>query len=71
MWGTNIRDAVKRDITPEAWDEAQQAMVELHGYKDLANKKKNEMVIVATLQHLWEAGKKSASLEQLCHLILP
>ena len=31
-------------------------MVELHGYNDITNKK-NEMVIVATLQHLWEQGK--------------
>ena len=71
IWGTNIRDAVKRDFTAETWDEAQNAMVELHGYTDLANRKKNEMVIVATLQHLWEAGKKSASLEDLCRKILP
>jgi hypothetical protein len=71
MWGTNIRDVIRREITTEIWDEAQNAMVELHGYKDLANKKKNEMVIVATLHHLWNAGKKSAALEDLCQQILP
>ena len=65
MWGSNIRDSVRCGIGSEMWDEAQNAMVELHGYHDITNKKKNEMVIVATLQHLWEQGKKSVLLEDL------
>jgi len=71
MWGIDIRDAVRGGIGVEVWDEAQNAMVELHGYHDISNKKKNEMVIVATLQHLWEQGKKSVPLEDLCKRILP
>lgn len=71
MWGTNIRDSVVGEIGSAVWDEAQSAMVELHGYHDITNKKKNEMVIVATLQHLWDQGKKSAFLEDLCQKILP
>jgi putative ATP-dependent endonuclease of OLD family len=71
MWGSNIRDSVRSEIGSEVWDEAQKAMVELHGYHDISNKKKNEMVIVATLQHLWEQGKKSILLEDLCQRILP
>ena len=71
MWGTNIRDSVRAEIGHEVWDEAQTAMVEFHGYNDISNKKKNEMVIVATLQYLWEQGKKSALLEDLCQRMLP
>jgi len=71
MWGINIRDAVRSGIGAEVWDEAQNAMVALHGYHDISKKKKNEMVIVATLQYLWDQGKKSVLLEDLCKRILP
>src|SRR3990172_215312 len=67
MWGKNIGDAVRDNVGAEAWNNAQQAMVELHGFGDINNKKKNEMVIVAVLQHLWEQGLKSSLLEKLCN----
>ncbi len=71
MWGTNIRDSVRDEIGHDVWDKAQAEMVALYGYNDISNKKKNEMVIVATLQHLWEKGKKCVLLEDLCKRILP
>jgi predicted ATP-dependent endonuclease of OLD family len=70
MWGTNIRDTIRNEIGADAWDTVQQAMVELHGYGDITNKKKNEMVIVAVLQQLWENGRKSSLLEELCNRLL-
>ena len=70
MWGTNIKDAVRNEIGTDIWDKAQEAMVNFHGYHDIANKKKNEMVIVATIQHLWEKeGKRSSILDNVCNRI--
>lgn len=70
MWGTNIRDAVTSEVGTNDWDKAQEAMIDLHGYHDITNKKKNEMVIVATLQKLWVEGKRSSLLENICNKIL-
>lgn len=70
MWDTNIGNSVRGEIGVDVWDKAQQAMVDLHGYHDITNKKKNEMVIVATIQHLWEEGIKSSLLEDVCNKIL-
>lgn len=70
MWAKNIGDAVRDNVGAEAWNDAQQAMVELHGFGDINNRKKNEMVIVAVLQHLWEQGLKSSLLEKLCNRFL-
>lgn len=67
MWGTTIGDAVRDDIGTDTWNDAQQTMVEVYGYGDINNKKKNEMVIVAVLQHLWEKGTKSSLLGTLCN----
>lgn len=70
MWGTTIGDAVRDDIGADTWNVAQQAMVILHGYGDVNNKKKNEMVIVTVLQNLWEKGTKSSLLEALCNKLI-
>lgn len=70
MWGTNIGNSVRGEIGIEVWDKMQQEMVDLYGYHDVTNKKKNEMVIVATLQRLWENDIKSTFLENVCSKIL-
>lgn len=70
MWNIDIRNSVRGEIGVDVWDKAQQEMVDLYGYHDVTNKKKNEMVIVAMLQRLWQNEIKSSFLENVCSKIL-
>ena len=67
MWHSDIGSIVKSDIGEE-WERFREEANTLYGRAK--NLKKNALHIGASLAFAWEAGKRSANLEQLCEAIL-
>jgi putative ATP-dependent endonuclease of OLD family len=70
VWCTKIGDEVRNEIGTEVWDEAQREMSERYGLEEVKGKKKNSMLITATLEHLWNKSRRSRLLERLCEDII-
>ena len=68
MWAKRIGDTVKEEIG-DAWEDAENKVREDKGFRD-GVKRKNPMLITATLEELWNQGKQCASLIKLCGAIL-
>lgn len=69
MWQTRIHDIVKADIGFDKWDEAEAVAMKQHDLVD-GVRQKNPMVISATIETLWNQGRKSAILEKICNSII-
>jgi len=72
VWGTRIGDEIRNELLADVWDSAQQQVCQKFGYSDLTSnqKKKNVMIITATLIHLYDQGKRSEQLRKVCERIL-
>jgi hypothetical protein len=72
VWGTRIGDEIRNELLADVWDTAQQHVCQKFGYSDLTGnqKKKNVMIITATLIHLYEQGTRSEQLRKVCERIL-
>jgi len=66
MWRDEIGKEVERSFGETEWQETQNAVVEAYGFEDVSEKKKNGMVIAATLEELHKKGKQSSVLIDLC-----
>ena len=66
MWRDTIGSAVESSFEGAEWQETQNAVVETYGFEGVREKKKNGMVIAATLEKLYEEGKQSPALIELC-----
>jgi|GEM_PF-202388 len=66
MWKDSIGTEVERSFKGTEWQETQDAVVKEYGYEEVRTKKKNGMVIAATLQKLDKKGKQSQVLMDLC-----
>lgn len=69
MWHTNIFDGVKLDIGGAAWDSAEQT-VRAENHYTTGVRRKNSLLISATLEKLNDEGKTSTRLTTLCDRIL-
>ncbi len=68
MWDSEIEKVVEHEVGEDQWREFRaKADVE---FGHTAGLRKNALHIARSLQLAWEAGKKSASLEKLCHKII-
>lgn len=68
-WSTNIFDVVQRDFGKKVWQKAQLKAREAHGFQ-ASVRRKNNMLIVATLEQLAAEGHTSTILDQLVEKIL-
>jgi len=66
MWKDAIGTEVERSFEKAEWQEAQEAVVKAYGFEGVREKKKNGMVIAATLEELYKKGKPSSVLIALC-----
>jgi len=66
MWKDAIGTEVERSFNKAEWQDAQDAVVKAYGFERVREKKKNGMVIAATLEKLHEEGKQSPVLIDLC-----
>lgn len=66
MWRDTIGAEVKSTFAEGAWQETQNAVVETYGFEEVREKKKNGMVIAATLHELHNKSKQSSALIDLC-----
>jgi hypothetical protein len=66
MWRNSIGTEVERSFAEAEWQDTQDAVVKEYGFEDVKTKKKNGMVIAATLEKLHEKGKRSPVLIALC-----
>jgi putative ATP-dependent endonuclease of the OLD family len=69
MWFSNIGDSVRDDVGEELWDGAEQTAREEFGLTQ-GVKRKNNMLISATLEVLQRGGTISPVLDRLCEAIL-
>ena len=69
MWRTRIKDEVISEIGDEIWDEAEVKARNDHNLPD-GVRRKNPLIISATLENLWAEGIKSNLLERLCEGLL-
>jgi putative ATP-dependent endonuclease of OLD family len=68
MWASRLDEAVKKDFIAKDFDEASnKARIQCGQMKSLG---KNPLFIAALLTELWNAGKKSATLERVCNAIV-
>lgn len=68
-WSTRILDEVRSELGAEIWDTAEAEARETHQLQSSV-KRKNPMLIAATLERLFESGHESASLAQLAENLL-
>lgn len=68
MWHSDIGAVVSAEIGTNEWDAAQAKADKQYGHA--GGLKKNTLHIGAKLAHVWNQGKRSASLESLCKGIL-
>jgi len=66
IWRDTIGTEVKRSFGAADWEKAQNAATKEYGFEGVREKKKNGMVIAATLEELHEKGKQSSTLIDLC-----
>ena len=66
MWRDTIGTEVERSFGKGEWQETQNAVVQAYGFEEVREKKKNGMVIAATLEELHKKGKQSPVLMDLC-----
>ena len=69
MWHSNISDVIRENFGAEIWDAAEAGAKRQKGFMD-GVRRKNSMLIAATLEELHAQGKKSDVLETLCNQIL-
>jgi hypothetical protein len=69
MWRDAIGTEVERTFEEAEWQETQNAVVKAYGFQGVRQKKKNGMVIAATLEELHKKGKQSSALMDLCSRI--
>jgi hypothetical protein len=69
MWPTKIADRVRADFGEDIWAAAENKVREDMGLHD-GLKRKNKILIAATLDELWKEDRKSASLVKLSAGIL-
>ncbi|WAC07860.1 MAG: AAA family ATPase [Thermodesulfobacteriota bacterium] len=69
MWCTRIQDEIVAEIGQEKWDNAELKARQEHSLSD-GVRRKNPLVISATLENMWNEGIKSSLLEKLCVGIL-
>lgn len=69
MWRTNIADVVRADVGEETWGAAEQRARNEKGFNE-GVRRKNNMLISATLEQLDSEGTRSSLLSRLCgHLL--
>lgn len=66
LWSDTIGSAVESSFEGTEWQETQEAAVRTYGLEGVRQKKKNGMVIAATLEELSKNGKQSPVLIELC-----
>jgi energy-coupling factor transporter ATP-binding protein EcfA2 len=66
MWKDSIGAEIVSSFRETEWQETQNAVIEKYGFKWVRKKKKNCMVIAATLEELSKKGKQSPVLKALC-----
>jgi len=66
MWRDSIGTEVERSFEEAEWQETQDSATKAYGFEGVREKKKNGMVIAATLQELHKKGKQSSALIALC-----
>jgi len=64
MWPTNIGDVVREELTVERWSAAEAAARNTYGFHGA--RRKNGLLLTATLELLWLDGLRSQILEALC-----
>lgn len=69
IWLSSIDGVVQNDFGVVEWGAAEQQAKEKHGFLE-GVKRKNAMLIAATLEELYGSGKRSESLEKLCSKLL-
>ncbi|MBL4701152.1 MAG: AAA family ATPase [Phycisphaeraceae bacterium] len=69
MWRSNIGEAVIEEYGAEGWDTAENEAKVEQGFLD-GVKRKNPLLITATLETLYAGGKRSELLENLCNRLL-
>lgn len=69
MWRTRIKDEVANEIGTQEWNEAERAARDEHGWNEGVHAK-NSLLVTATLESLWNRGKKSELLERACRSLL-
>jgi len=65
MWKTKIADVVMEDFSKDVWKKAENNARKKMGFSDNV-RRKNRLLIAATLEELSSEGKQSAILETLC-----
>lgn len=69
MWHTKIAKGVLADLGKESWEAAEATAKAMEGLTDGVGRK-NALLIAATLEILWDDGKKSDRLTNLCSSLL-
>ena len=69
MWHSDIAAVVQNDFTQGIWENAENRAKVKHGFLE-GVKRKNSLLISATLEELFNEEKRSATLEKLCADIL-
>jgi predicted ATP-dependent endonuclease of OLD family len=69
MWKTKIDDVVREDFGVTVWDKAENNARNKMGFTDNV-RRKNRLLIAATLEELSSEGKQSTILETLCDKLL-
>ena len=69
MWKTKIADVVMEDFSKDVWEKAENNARIKMGFTDNV-RRKNRLLIAATLEELSSEGKQSAILETLCEKLL-
>lgn len=68
VWPSEIGNVVKEEIGEENWQKYAEPARELFGAP--GGLEKNSLFVAEVLSTAWDDGKKSCSLEQLCHVIV-
>jgi len=69
MWKTKIADVVMEDFGGDVWEKAENnAKIKMEFTENV--RRKNRLLIAATLEQLASEGKQSAILETLCEKLL-
>lgn len=69
MWKSTITKIVPEDFGAGIWEKAESEMRDSLGFRD-GIKRKNNLLIAATLENLAKQGKTSPTLEKVCNHIL-